>query len=510
MLKYFAFLLVLHAALAAPGADYQSIISPKLRNRNADDRTYNVFITMEETTSQVLETITSTPYVDRATKLNSLYDALKSLANRTQGPVLSYLESRNIEHTSFWVNNQIYVKNINFTTIEDIAFRYIEYMTEINEEYVANLIAPVSVKTNVTLADELQWGVAKIQADRAWEVIGGLQKAGEGVIIATVDTGVRGSHEALKDNFVGDYGWFDPSTRDPTPTDNNGHGTHTTGTIAGQKGIGVAPAAKWAACRGCAGFFCGQSDLIACGQFFVCPTLADGTSPDCSKAPNLVSNSWGGGRGNTWFNGVIEAWHTAEIIPLFSIGNSGPSCSTANSPGDQNVIGVGSTTIDDQISYFSSVGPASDGSMKPEISAPGSEVTSAYHTADDAYASLSGTSMACPHAAGTIALLQTRQPELTYAKAKDLLQNHSDRDLTFTGRVCDGVAGTIALLQTRNKQLKYEDAKKLLQNNADRELEFSGTVCSGVGDDEFPNHVFGHGRINAFRSVQQQTLGKSR
>ncbi|ODM88160.1 Bacillopeptidase F [Orchesella cincta] len=235
-------------------------------------------------------------------------------------------------------------------------------------------------------------GVAKIEADKAWGVIGGLQKAGQGVIIATVDTGVRGTHEALRDNFVGEYGWFDPSTRDPTPTDNNGHGTHTTGTIAGQKGIGVAPAAKWAACRGCAGFFCAQSDLIACGQFFACPTLADGTSPDCSKAPNLVSNSWGGGRGNTWFNGVIEGWHAAGIIPLFSIGNSGPSCT------------------------------------------------------------------------GTIALLQTRQPELTYAKAKDLLQNHSDRELTFSGRVCDG-----------------------------------------VGDNVFPNHVFGHGRINALKSVQQQS-----
>ncbi|ODM87317.1 Bacillopeptidase F [Orchesella cincta] len=72
-----------------------------------------------------------------------------------------------------------------------------------------------------------------------------------GVIIATVDTGVRGTHEALKDNFVGEYGWFDPSTSTPEPTDNNGHGTHTTGTIAGGKGIGVAPGAKWAACRGC-------------------------------------------------------------------------------------------------------------------------------------------------------------------------------------------------------------------------------------------------------------------
>lgn len=236
------------------------------------------------------------------------------------------------------------------------------------------------------------------------------------------------------------------------------------GTIAGDLGIGVAPKAKWAACRGCAGFFCAQADLIACGEFFACPTLADGSSPDCSRAPNLVSNSWGGGRGNTWYNEVIEAWHAAGIIPLFSIGNSGPSCNTANSPGDQNVIGVGSTTIADEISYFSSVGPTSDGRMKPEIAAPGSDVVSAYHTADDAYASLSGTSMACPHAAGTVALLQTRVKDLSYRQAQELLLGNADQDLTFSGRVCEG-----------------------------------------VGDNVFPNHVFGSGRINALKSVRAQT-----
>jgi len=303
----------------------------------------------------------------------------------------------------------------------------------------------------------------KIQAPEAWAVLE--DRKGDGVVVATVDTGVRVTHEALKDNFLGDYGWFDPSTYDPLPTDRNGHGTHTTGTIAGKLGVGVAPGAKWAACRGCATSSCSQSDLIACGQFFACPTLADGSRQDCTKAPNLVSNSWGGGRGNTWYNAVIDAWHAAHIIPIFSIGNSGPSCDTANSPGDQNVIGVGSTTNTDAISSFSSVGPTSDGRMKPDIAAPGSAVISAYHTSDTAYVSLSGTSMACPHA-----------------------------------------AGTIALLQTRKRDLSYEDAKRLLIGRADQQLTFSGRTCDNVKDDQFPNHVFGNGRINALKSVQAQTL----
>src|SRR5665811_2378314 len=126
---------------------------------------------------------------------------------------------------------------------------------------------------------------------------------------------------------------YDPYMFTETPNDQNGHGTHTTGTICGAGGIGVYPDAKWLACKGCATSSCSQFALTDCGQYIVCPTLPDGTKPDCSKAPHLVSNSWGGGRGNEWFDSVIAAWHAAKIVPLFSIGNSGPSCNSANSPG---------------------------------------------------------------------------------------------------------------------------------------------------------------------------------
>jgi len=74
-------------------------------------------------------------------------------------------------------------------------------------------------------------------------------------------------------------------------------------------------------------------------------------------APNIVSNSWGGGSGQDWYDGVIASWHATNIIPVFAIGNAGPDCGTANSPGDrENVIGVGSTEASNEISTFSSVG----------------------------------------------------------------------------------------------------------------------------------------------------------
>jgi len=279
---------------------------------------------------------------------------------------------------------------------------------------------------------------------------------------------VRVTHEALRDNYLGEYGWFDPYMHTDTPNDQNGHGTHTTGTICGTTaGIGVYPEAEWLACKGCNTSYCGIYSLVRCGQFVLCPTLPDGSNPDCSKAPHLVSNSWGIDQGNhKWYNGVIEAWQVGRVIPIFSNGNSGPSCGTAGYPASLHTIGVGSTTISDSISSFSSVGPTMDGRMKPDISAPGSNVNSASHTADNAYRSLSGTSMACPHVAGVTGILLAYNPNLSFNELTQSL---------FTG--------------------------------ADRTLEYSGRACEGIPDNVFPNHVFGHGRVNAYRSLQNLVTG---
>lgn len=233
------------------------------------------------------------------------------------------------------------------------------------------------------------------------------------------------------------------------------------GTIAGADGIGVAPGARWMACKGCATSSCSQSDLTACGEFVACPHLANGGSPDCSKAPHLVSNSWGGGQGQTFYNSVVAAWRSAGIVPLFSAGNNGPSCRSLGYPGElPDVIGVGSTVTDDSLSSFSSRGPHSSGSVKPDISGPGSNVYSAYHTSDTAYSTLSGTSMSCPHAAGAVALILSDNPTLNYNQVKQSLEAGADTDIIQTG-----------------------------------------ANCGGVSENFFPNNAFGHGRLNVYKSI---------
>ena len=154
-----------------------------------------------------------------------------------------------------------------------------------------------------------------------------------------------------------DYNWFGPgSSGYPSePTDGNGHGTHVTGTMAGQPvsvGIGMAPAAEWVAAAGCNPFgSCPTLDLTMALQWSGCPTRTCDpddpeclSNPDCTRAPDIVGNSWGGGQGSSAFWDVLGVLKEEEIIVTFAMGNSGGTCGTANSPGDSElVIGVGAS-----------------------------------------------------------------------------------------------------------------------------------------------------------------------
>jgi subtilisin family serine protease len=140
----------------------------------------------------------------------------------------------------------------------------------------------------------------------------------------------------------------------------------------------------------------------------------------------------------------------------------GPFCGTANSHADSpQVIGVGGTDSADSLYIRSSVGPSVYGTLKPDVAAPGVDVVSAHHTADDAYYTMTGTSMAAPHVAGAIAILKSQNPNLSTADVKRLLSDGSERNLALTGR-----------------------------------------NCGGIREDVYPNHTYGCGRLNVFKSLR--------
>jgi subtilisin family serine protease len=387
-------------------------------------------------------------------------DQLKATANSSQAGVRAYLRGQHVKFQSFWIQNGIHVTVGSATVVKSLASR--SEVAGITPDWHATVskITPGSTAA-------VEWNIKNIKANKVWNNLG---VRGEGTVVANIDTGVQYNHPALVNQYRGNlgggsfnhnYNWWDPShiCAGNTPCDNVQHGTHTMGTMVGLAGankIGVAPKAKWIAAKGCESNSCSSNALLSSGQWVLAPTNLQGGSPDPSKRPDVVNNSWGGGRGSSWYQATVNSWVASGIFPQFSNGNSGPGCSSANDPGDYvNVYAAGAYDINNVIAGFSSRGPgAFGGEIKPNVAAPGVNVRSSVPT--NTYASFSGTSMASPHVAGTVALIISKNPALR---------------------------GNISAIRT------------LLDNGA---TDVNSLGCGGTLDD---NNNFGEGRLNAFNSV---------
>ncbi|HEY8473354.1 MAG TPA: S8 family serine peptidase [Natronosporangium sp.] len=358
-------------------------------------------------------------YHTKLAKTEHVYQQLTAVAEASQAGLRADLDRRGIAYEPFWITNALLVAG-DRELLDELAARADVASIEPDRSYP--LIAPTAWVAPASAIQAIEWGVTDIKADQVWSEFGA---TGEGIVVANIDTGVQFDHPALVEQYRGtatgshSYNWFDPMQVCPdpaTPCDNNGHGTHTMGTMVGDDGagnqIGVAPGAQWIAAKGCETDGCSGSALIAAGQWILAPTDSNGANPDPAMAPDIVNNSWGGGHGDTWYQAIVDAWVNAGIFPMFAAGNTGPDCDTVTSPGDNSpAYAVGAHSMDHNIAAFSSRGPSGvDGDVKPDITAPGVGIRSAVPT--NGYALLSGTSMATPHASGAVALLWSAVPEL--------------------------------------------------------------------------------------------------
>jgi len=287
--------------------------------------------------------------------------------------------------------------------------------------------------------ETIEWNVDWIGAPFVWNTYG---YRGDGFTIANADTGVAWRHPALIRQYRGNdngnvnhnYHWWDAihdggntpcGLSSQEPCDDNGHGTHTTGTAVGfdHNGlyVGVAPGAKWIGCRNMNRGLGTPQRYIECLQFFVAPTDLSGSNPTPSLAPHSIGNSYGcppseGCAVDALAQAVTNVVQ-AGIFMSVSAGNSGPACSSVMDPPAiyEDVCAVGATgTRSSNIVSFSSRGPVTvdgSGNMSPNLVAPGSGVRSSYPPSS--YATLSGTSMASPHVTGAIPLLYESHPEYT-------------------------------------------------------------------------------------------------
>lgn len=399
---------------------------------------------------------------------------LQQMSSRAQVDLLSFLQDeltagRAVDVEPLWIANAVIVTATR-STLEAISRR--TDVGTLYPDYPISLIAPVDDLEIDTAARpeydaitgssgpsirSIEEGVSSTRAPELWDM--GID--GSGVIVGDMDTGADGDHPAFGSRWLGHrkpsaQTWFDPVTSTTVPQEFSwvSHGTHTLGTICGSSGsneIGMAPGAEWIAAAVIDRVSIERTiaDAILSFQWFADP---DGNPSTSDDVPVVVSNSWG--ISPIWhgvpecddeFWVAIDNCEAAGCAVVFAAGNEGSGSRSLRTPADRNttstnVFSVGALLAgSNSIAGFSSRGPSGcDGTtIKPEVTARGDNVRSAIN--GGGYGTLSGTSMACPHVAGAIALLRHGAPSATIEELKEALLN-SAFDLGSAGE--DNTYGT--------------------------------------------------------------------
>ncbi|MGK2944756.1 MAG: S8 family serine peptidase, partial [Desulfuromonadales bacterium] len=351
--------------------------------------------------------------------------ALKLRAEQSQQPLQNLLNRHGvIKSRQLWL--------INGVALEATSAQ-IEEISRLPE--VASIVFDQAIELPEALpaqaSEPAEPNIVQVNATNLWA----LGYAGQGVTVAIVDSGVDINHPDLGPRWRGVSGgsnsWFDPNNEHPdTPTDLDvdGHGTPVTGLLLGGNSsgayIGVAPDAEWIGVKIFADNGTALNSVIHAGyQWLLDP---DG-NPETDDAPDIVNNSWSFeaapnicDAASREFQADVQALKAAGIAVVFAAGNAGPASSTstapANYPESFAVGSLGTPSSPTLISDFSARGPsACDGTIYPEVVAPGYLVLTSDLTGDGAnlnsYIRIAGTSFSTPHASGAMALLLSAFPD---------------------------------------------------------------------------------------------------
>jgi subtilisin family serine protease len=241
---------------------------------------------------------------------------------------------------------------------------------------------------------------------------------GAGSHVYIIDTGVRLTHS----EFAGRIGdGYDAVDDDDDPSDCHGHGTHVAGTVAGTT-YGLAKGATVHGVRvlNCSGS--GTYEGVIAGIDWVTAN---------HQSPAVANMSLGGGYSQA-VNDAVTASVQAGVVHAVAAGNDyGGNACTRSPAGTPDALTIGSTTNTDARSSFSNIGTCVD------LFAPGSNITSAWHSDDTAINTISGTSMATPHVAGAAALYRANNPGAdAYAVSQAIV------DWATEGRISDVGTGS--------------------------------------------------------------------
>lgn len=473
----------------------------------------------------------------RTAKAALIYHELTATAQRTQAPLRAWLEAQGIPYRAFYLVNMIEVQGD--ARLVDALRQRPEVQRLIANPKIDQGLHRLPQAPTFTILDNKEaqatparpYGLDYTHAPEVWAL--GYQ--GQGIVVASQDTGVEWDHPALKAAYRGvitstvtvtsteiylplihqsasvlagnhqissamagtitttiitsvthPYNWYDAWGIDgrparcvkdaQVPCDDDGHGTHTVGTMlgdataSGDTVLGMAPNAKWIGCRNMIDGVGTPASYTACFEFFMAPYPQGGNAMTDGRpelAPHIINNSWGcppsEGCDADSLRQVVETVRAAGLMVVASAGNNGSSCATVDDPIAiyDAVFSVGAHNSGGTIAGFSSRGAVTvDGSgrMKPDISAPGVAVRSSW--VNESYNTIQGTSMASPHVAGAAALLWSAVPDLI-----------GDIDMT--------------------EQVLIKSATAVPFNQ-----------CGEDSTAVTPNNTYGYGRLNVLAAVQ--------
>ncbi|MCB0621054.1 MAG: S8 family serine peptidase, partial [Saprospiraceae bacterium] len=331
--------------------EWKDKVAPELLARAEAGETVELIVLLREQADVSAARLLTT----KEARANYVWQTLQQTAGRTQAGLVAELSGKGVEFRSYYLINALWVR-ADLDVLRSIAQRPEVSRLQVNDP--VEVEEPIE-ETPVTTRgpDAIEWGIERINADDVWA----MGYTGQGVIVGGQDTGYEWDHPALKTQYRGwdgtaadhNYNWHDaiheinPLNNDsivsPTnnpcgldsavPCDDSGHGTHTMGTMIGEDGdnqIGVAPGARWIACRNMERGYGSPATYIECFEWFLAPTDLNGQNPDPSKAPHVINNSWscpeleGCNPDNFAFmQTAVDNLKASGVVVVVSAGNSG-------------------------------------------------------------------------------------------------------------------------------------------------------------------------------------------
>lgn len=447
--KLLVLALAVLGAGAVQGGEIHSYLQSVLSNTAPDKPVSTLVFLADQVDLVALTAELDARNATRRERHERVVRALKAKAAGTQADLLAELQRRRTEGSvesfeAFWISNAFRV-DAKKGAIEALASR--NDVRRIYFNYKVQLAQSGGEELATCEPSSGAPGLEAINAPLVWQELGIM---GEGILVGSIDTGVKLGHEVLAANWKGnepgyltEWAWKDLIGGAPLPTDHGwlaGHGTGVMGVICGNPPnakLGVAPGSKWITAAAIAP----EGVLSKVKLAFQWMADPDGDESTVWDVPHVCCNSWGlqASQGAPPCDPVLWSYldrcEAAGTVIVFCAHND--DCRGLRNPADRAVDEYRTLAVAGVDAHESGTGwpvwiasargptfctgAGESEAIKPDISAPAYRICVATKSTERPYALSSGTSFAAPHVAGVVALMREACPDLPVTQVKEIL-----------------------------------------------------------------------------------------